>query len=1122
MHRITNYITSKVTSYNKMWLVTFIVFFTLNAKAENGHDLWLKANKNIELKSQKAINLKNIKFSGKRTSTIEIVQNELATQLNMPVKKINLCVYSNNTLGNEGFEISYKNNIITITSPSDKGLMYGAYALIRKSRIGETPKEGTVITEKPKNALRLLNHWDNLNGNVERGYAGKSIFWGEKNTPLKNIKSEDGKTSVYDKRILDYARANASVGINGMVINNVNASPKMMSDSVLAQVAHVANLLRPYGIKTYISVNFASPKALGEASTADPLEPEVQEWWKNKAKQIYKLIPDFGGFLVKANSEGEPGPMDYGRTHVDGANMLADALAPYGGIIMWRAFVYAANSSDRACQAYEEFMPLDGKFRDNVILQVKNGPIDFQPREPVSPLFFNIKSTRMMPEFQITQEYLGESIHSVYLGTMWKEFFQVLNDNQNGQKEMKAIAGVSNVGDDINWCGSDMAQANWYTFGRMAWDENLSCEKIAQEWLKLTFSSDERFVTPMTELMMASHEAAVSYMMPLGLHHIFAGGHHYGPEPWYAPKGVRKDWTPPYYHKADSIGIGFDRTKNGSNNVSQYPEALCNKFNDIKTCPDKYILWFHHVPWNAIWNKLCYKYDEGVSEAERFATIWKNMKPYVDDERYQQQLKRLERQATDAWWWRDACLLYFQQFSKMPLPANSPATRFTLKDVMKYNLPMDIYTTADMDKLPVPKTDEKNNAMPYVYNVENTGENFLAPKLVKNNELTKEIKTLPDPFVFEDGSRNTDISNWEHHRNDIKSYLEYYEIGQKPSMKDMTLKAKLEGTKLTVTVTNPQGTSIDLTATITWPGKSDIDAKKDNQTSNKSTIGNDRASQLKIYGSETKSESPVPALIGISCTLPVNLFLSKGCALINFDFNTVCKHQQTRGEEPINKLYPELKANGAYSYWSWGISRIIDGLQQLGPEVTGIDTRRLAVSGCSWAGKAALWSGALDERICLVIPQEPGGGGVAAWRVSETLGNVETIGRTDGHWFLESMIKDFGNGNVSKLPIDHHQLVAMVAPRAILMFGNTDYEWLADESAYVSMQAAKKIYKTLGIPDRIGFAINGKHMHCLLPENEYQYLTAYIDRFLLGKDVPTDFEIAPSFESVDYMKWIQW
>ncbi|MBO4397453.1 MAG: glycoside hydrolase, partial [Bacteroidaceae bacterium] len=377
-------------------------------------------------------------------------------------------------------------------------------------------------------------------------------------------------------------------------------------------------------------------------------------------------------------------------------------------------------------------------------------------------------------------------------------------------------------------------------------------------------------------------------------------------------------------------------------------------------------------------------------------------------------------------------------------------------------------------------------------------------------------------FTFEDGSRNTDISSWEHHRNDIKSYLEYYEIGQKPSMKDMKLKARLDGNKLTVTVTNPQGTSIDLTATITWPKKADHNTTDITNINKEPATNNNRLSQLQFYGSEQKGDTPVPALIGISCTLPVNLFLTKGCALVNFDFNTVCKHQQTRGEEPINKLYPDQKSNGAYSYWAWGISRIIDGLQQLGSEVTGIDTRHLAVSGCSWAGKAALWSGALDERICLVIPQEPGGGGVASWRVSETLGNVETIGRTDGHWFLESMIKDFGNGNVSKLPIDHHQLVAMVAPRALLMFGNTDYEWLADESAYVSMQAARRIYKTLGIPDRIGFVINGKHMHCLLPENEHQYLTAYIDRFLLGKDVPTDFAIAPSFESVDYMKWIKW
>lgn len=550
-----------------------------------------------------------------------------------------------------------------------------------------------------KNAyqLRLLNHWDNPDGTVERGYAGRSI-WKWEQIP-------SGKGSIpkqLKERYQEYGRYNQEIGINGTVLNNVNAKPMMLRTDMLKKTAKVADILRPYGIKVYLSVNFASPKALGDCQTADPLDADVQKWWEKKAKEIYKLIPDFGGFLVKANSEGEPGPMDYGRTHVDGANMLAKALAPYNGIVMWRAFVYSAKGGDRASQALEEFLPYDGQFADNVIIQIKNGPIDFQPREPISPLFYGLKKTKMMAELQITQEYTGNSVQTCYLATDWKRIL-----NQLSSINLVGVAGVSNVGDSDNWTANDLAKANWYAFGRLVSDRTLTARQIIEDFLKKEYTDDERFVRPMSQLMMKSHEAIVDYMMPFGLHHIFAGGHHYGPEPWCAPKGWREDWLPRYYHKADAQGIGFDRTDKGSNNVSQYPEPYKTIYNNIETCPEEYLLWFHHASWDftmknglSLWENLCYRYDRGVAEAEKFLEIWKAMKPYVDAPRYERQLARFERQAKDAWWWRDACLLYFQTFSKRPFPVDSPAPKHRLDDLMKYTLKIDNYTAAPIDKLP--------------------------------------------------------------------------------------------------------------------------------------------------------------------------------------------------------------------------------------------------------------------------------------------------------------------------------------------------------------------------------------------------------------------------------------
>lgn len=580
----------------------------------------------------------------------------------------------------QGDNIQYE---ATITASNPIGLLYGAYELIRLQNTdayntgsGNQQNFSKAIdeTEKPQVGLRILNHWDNLDGSIERGYAGKSIFKWEEIKLGKNGKGGSISKSLHD-RLITYARANASLGINGSVLNNVNASPKMMTAEYINKVKVIANILRPYGIRVYLSINFASPMALGYTKTADPLDKKVQQWWKKKAKEIYAAIPDFGGFLVKANSEGQPGPGDYHRTHADGANMLADAVKPYGGIIMWRSFVYGANhkGEDRVKQAVSEFKGMDGKFRDNVILQSKNGPLDFQPREPYAPIFDNIRQTPQIAELQITQEYLGQSKHLTYLAPMWKEFFGFVNPSK-----LVGISGVANIGDDANWCGHPFSQANWYAFGRLAWNPSLSAEEIAHEWLVQTYENlDEKFTKPVEMMMMTSREACVNYMMPLGLHHIFKFDHHYGPEPDGFIASYPLEWCPVYYHKADAKGIGFDRSSKGTDAVGQYPEPYRSQYDNIETCPEEYLLWFHHVAWNykmksgsTLWQELCMKYNMGVAMVEVYRDFWHtSAKQYMKghEQEWQHTDSLLNVQLENAKEWRNTCLKYFQTFSKMKI-----------------------------------------------------------------------------------------------------------------------------------------------------------------------------------------------------------------------------------------------------------------------------------------------------------------------------------------------------------------------------------------------------------------------------------------------------------------------
>lgn len=669
----------------RIYFIAFLMFPFL-IFAEDGSQLWLRFPAKNGISADKII-------SKGKSPVLDIAKEELSSHWQGQTVELR----TDKSLKNlkDGYTIKSIQNKIVIASSKEIGLLYGVYHILRLQQTNAVATSLN-ITEKPSFDVRILNHWDNLDGTIERGYAGRSLWkW-------------DDLPNKISPRYKEYARANASIGINSVVLNNVNASPNMLREDYLKKVKVLADIFRPYGIRVYLSVNFASPKVLGGTENSDPLNKNVQKWWKDKASEIYKMIPDFGGFLVKANSEGQPGPQDYGRTHADGANMMADVLKPYGGIVMWRAFVYSPSKDDRAKQAYLEFVPLDGKFRDNVIIQIKNGPVDFQPREAFNPLFGALKKTPEMVEFQITQEYLGQANHLVYLAPLFKETLESdtysdgegstiakLTDGTLRPAKITAISAVANIGEDTNWTGHHFAQANWYAFGRLAWNHELTSEQIAEEWIAMTFTDDKKFITPVKDMMLTSRETAVDYMMPLGLHHIFAGMHHYGPEPWGDYKGTRPDWSPVYYHQADAKGLGFDRTVTGSNAVSQYFPPLNEIYGNIKTCPENLILWFHHVPWDykmkdgkTMWDELCYKYDSGVHQVRDYQKIWDQMEPYIDSQRFTEIQSKLKIQSKDAVWWKDACLLYFQTFSKMPIPYAIERPVHELEDLKKIKLNM--------------------------------------------------------------------------------------------------------------------------------------------------------------------------------------------------------------------------------------------------------------------------------------------------------------------------------------------------------------------------------------------------------------------------------------------------
>ena len=689
-----------VSHLYKGLLIAFLMHFSISAMSQNGYDLWLNYRSIEDEKRVEELGLllDNIYISPDLNNK-KIIQDELthavsgwlnsswqpcqmddANLIVSPVSELIDLLSSKqidkiNSLNQEGYAIIKNDNQpLIITANNSKGLLYGSFRLIEEIQVGNN-LANLSIWDEPAIQLRMLNHWDNLDRSSERGYAGFSI-WDWHRLP-----------EYIDPRYIDYARANASIGINGTVLTNVNANAEVLTEPFLKKVKVLADVFRPYGIKVFLTARFSAPIELGGLTTADPIQEEVTAWWSEKAAEIYQIIPDFGGFVVKANSEGQPGPQNYGRTHAEGANMLATAIAPYGGLVMWRAFVYSNEEpEDRAKQAYNEFMPLDGSFNENVLIQVKNGPIDFQPREPFHPLFGAMKKTPLVMEFQITQEYLGQATHWVYLGPMYEEVLQSatkvaktarVSDLIQGSvypQKLTAIAGVANIGSAMNWTGHPMAQANWYVFGKLAWNPDASTENIGKEWVQRTLGKEKKVVETVPKIMQSSWLNTINYMTPLGLHHLMGTSHHYGPAPWINNLS-RGDWNPVYYHKSDRNGIGFDRTVTGSNALEQYHPKRAQLWNDPKTCPTELLLWFHHLPWDykldnqrILWDELAYSYQSGIDGVRQMQQQWGSLEDFIEPWLFDNVNQLLSRQEKEAVWWKDACLLYFQTFSKLPFP----------------------------------------------------------------------------------------------------------------------------------------------------------------------------------------------------------------------------------------------------------------------------------------------------------------------------------------------------------------------------------------------------------------------------------------------------------------------
>ena len=672
-------------------LLLFALFTAAStaAAAEDGYDLWLRYRP-VQAQSQAAFASRATAVVVQtRSPSLEVAAAELRRGIDgmlgttpgsgLEDGGIVLARGAASDAGEQGYCLKSSrmdgHPVTVISGNSDIGILYGAFAFLRLIQTRSLPRRLDVC-DSPRIALRMLDHWDNLDGTVERGYAGRSLWdWDQLPT--------------LDPRLIDYARANASIGINGAVLNNVNSDARILTPEYLGKVAAIADAWRPYGIRVYLSARFSAPREIGGLATADPVDADVRSWWRSKADEIYRLIPDFGGFLVKANSEGQPGPQAYGRTHADGANMLAEALAAHRGVVLWRAFVYSGGAQeDRAKQAYDEFKPLDGKFAPNVIVQVKNGPVDFQPREPFHPLFGTMGRTRLAMEVQITKEYLGESTHLAFLGTMWSEVLRSRTarprPDSTVMDSLSAIAGVANVGSDRNWSGSEFDQANWYAFGRLAWYPGADPERIAEEWTRMTWGNDPRLVRPVVAMMVKSRAAVVDYMTPLGLAHQMASDHHYGPGPWVADQPAAL-WNPTYYNRADAGGIGFDRTAGGSNAVAQYAPSVGGCFASLKCVSDDDLLWFHNLPWTyrmrsgrSLWQELVNRYDRGVATVRSMKVEWQALAPFVDAQRHAAVAAKLDRQLVEAQWWRDASIAYFQIASRLPLPEGVAPPRHNL------------------------------------------------------------------------------------------------------------------------------------------------------------------------------------------------------------------------------------------------------------------------------------------------------------------------------------------------------------------------------------------------------------------------------------------------------------